>query len=70
MIFYKITKELDQHKVKGLFLIGGELLTKKEAEKLNCLDILKEKAEEINISKFKTHYFFGTRRPNILKTQQ
>tara|TARA_R110000851_G_scaffold292013_1_gene446409 strand:+ start:616 stop:816 length:201 start_codon:yes stop_codon:yes gene_type:complete len=66
MIFYKITKNLDQKNVKGTFLVGGELLTEKEALKFNCLELLKKEAEKVNISKFKTHWCFGTRRQNTL----
>ena len=66
MKFYKITKELDQKNVKGTFLVGGELLTEKEAIKFDCLELLKNKAEKVNISKFKTHWCFGTRRANTI----
>lgn len=66
MQFYKITKQLDQIRVKNTFLVCGELITKKEAEKLGCLDLLKKEAEIVNISKFKTHWFFGTRRQNTI----
>lgn len=66
MEFYKITKELDQKRVGNTFLVGGELITKKEALKMGCLDLLKEKAKKVNISKFKTHWCFGTRRQNTI----
>ena len=66
MKFYKVTKELDQERVKGTFLVGGELLTVSEAKKLNCIELLKSKAEQVEISKFKTHWCFGTRRANTI----
>lgn len=66
MKFYKITKELDQKRVKNTFLVGGELITKKESLKMGCFNLLEEKADKINISKFKTHWCFGTRRQNTI----
>ena len=66
MKFYKVTKELDQKRVGNTFLVGGELLTESEAKKLNCLELLNQKVEVVNISKFKTHWFFGTRRQNTI----
>ncbi len=66
MIFYKVTKNLDQKRVKNTFLVGGELITIKEAHKLKCFDLLEAEAEKVTISKFKTHWFFGARRKNTI----
>lgn len=65
MKFYKVNKEADQIRInrpkKDWFLVANELITKAEAEKEGIIDILNTHAKVIELSKFKTSWFFGCR---------
>lgn len=63
MVYYKVNKDYNGIKVvsrRNLYLIGGELFTKKEIEKLKIFSIDKV-FTKIEISKNKTYFSFGAR---------
>lgn len=68
MDFYKVPKKLGGKSVKrNIFLVTGELLTVKEAQKLGCVNLLEKEGEKVRVSKFKTYWFFGARFESKLK---
>ena len=59
MIYYKILPKFDQTRRKdGSILVANEIYTKKEVLKYNINPI---HFFEVQISKFKTYFFFGAR---------
>ena len=69
MLYYKVKEQYDNKRIykrnnKGQlvyngFLVGNELLTQKELEKLGnvCLDWF----QKVNVKKTDTYFFFGAR---------
>ena len=59
MNYYKVPKQMDNRRTaNGTIFISGELLTKKQAEKMGAnLDEL----QPVELSQRKTYWFFGAR---------
>ena len=67
MKYFRVSKKHDQKIIKSKknneIYIGGEIYTQKEVIKKELnINFL----EEVQINKFKTHYFFGSRFENGL----
>ena len=60
MVYYKVKKQYDQWQMdNGDILIGGELYTEKEFLRLGLVPV--GAFERVEVSKFKTYFFFGAR---------
>ena len=60
MVYYKVKKSYDQYMLNdGHTLIGDELYTEKEFMRLSLVP--DGSFERIELSKFKTYFFFGAR---------
>ena len=68
MKFYKVKPIADNKKInrpkKSWFLVANELITESEAKKEGIIELLNKYASIVNVSKFKTHWFFGCRFEN------
>ena len=74
MEYFKIPEELDNKQMfvnkggyfeinsKRPFLIGGELITIKEAKRFNIYKFLSNRLELTSVNKNQTYFFFGSRR--------
>jgi len=69
MLYYKVKEQYDNKRIykrnnRGQlayngFLVGNELLTQKELEKLGNVNL--EWFEQVNVKKTDTYFFFGAR---------
>ena len=75
MKYFKVKKHADQIRIerprKSWFLVVGELITEREATKEGfSMEFLKNHFEKVQISKTKTHWFFGCRFENTTPNEQ
>lgn len=61
MLYYKIPEEYDNKYIGSHMLVGSELYTHKELQKLGIFDAVKKIAVPLEISKRRIYWLFGAR---------